>query len=274
MRVPSEIFQTQSCSVHWLGQLSLSEIEINYNHSSRLILTAEEQSDIERTWQELKERHKRVEDLPLYRLLHARVEPRSLSLDVGLTGYKEYQGTNIQQPSWAIANPSLKMANPIGLSAVAITGDNIILMQARSDSVGEYGRHWHVTPSGHIHPPQSLSDALTAELQEELGVDYNEVEGASSVIGLIVNKENRKPELTILVHLKPLANDILTRTAPDRWEYERLQPLKWKSTVIGAWLKQHEQDSVPFGHAAILLAGRVEFGDDWMNKVLVSITSV
>ena len=160
------------------------------------------------------------------------------------------------------------MANPLALSAVTVTNDGIIILQSRSQNVAEYSNRWHVTPSGHAHPPQTLASALKTELWEELAVKPDEIKGEIIVTGLIVNRENGKPELTLLMRLNIPAADALKRSAQDRWEYERLQTVTWESYTIKDWLQHNSNSCVPPGHAALVLAGRVDFGDDWKDKVL------
>lgn len=271
MLLPSLIFETQTYSVYWRGHLTLNDVEIRYDGSAELNLSTEEKLDVERAWQVLTRQNRRVKDLPLYRLMSFHNQGKSgLVLNLGLTGYKQYQGTNVSKPSWALANPKDKMANPLAISVVSVTADNMTILQLRSDIVGEYGNRWHVTPSGHIHPPQSLSDAIEAEFLEEMGVFLNEMIEEIIVTGLVVNKEIYKPELTFFVRLRLTADDILNRFARDNWEYKRLQAVEWKSDVIGEWLKCGGPHFVPPGHAALVLGGGIEFGDEWMAQVLAS----
>lgn len=270
MQLPPVVFRTKTYSVHWQGQLALTMVKTHYDAEAHLHLSSEEEADVERVWQELERGQKRVVDLPLYRLLAARERTGELWLNFGLTGYREYQGTNVRQPPWVLANPGEKLANPLALSAVAVTTDSKIILQLRSNSVGEYSGRWHVTPSGHIHPPQSLSEALQSELREELGIDAGEIDGGIVVTGLIVNNEISKPELTFLMRLKLSSQDVLSRSAPDKWEYTQLKPVAWEKTVVKKWLQDSEQAWVPPGHAALLLGGRADFGDDWMAQALAS----
>ncbi len=87
------------------------------------------------------------------------------------------------------------------------------------------------------------------------------------VTGVVVDKNLTKPEITLLLHMKPFWEDILSRSAIDSWEYERLEPLDWDSDILGDWLLKNERSCVPPGHAALMLGGRVQFGDAWMKKL-------
>lgn len=267
MRLPPAIFKTKTYSVYWQGERPAPEIKINYDPGSTLVLTNEEKTEIEKQWRELEGKTKRVKDLPLYRLLSFRNRNGEPELNFGLTGYKEYQGTNVLKPGWALDNPDEKSANPLAISVVAVTTDNKVFLQLRAGDVGEYGGWWHVTPSGHIHPPQDLTEAVQAEIFEELGVSPGDVDDKILVTGLIVNTEMMKPELTFLTRIDLSSQEVLSHPAPDRWEYERLKLLDWEKENMEYFLIESLNNMVPPGHAAILLGGRAAFGDDWMARV-------
>ena len=271
MHLPSAGFDIRGYSVHWMGRLPIASLVTRYDPEARLPLSPAELADTDQAWAEALKTRKRLQDLPLYRLLAARVEADSLALDLGLTGYKEYIGTNVRPPAWALADPEGKMSKPIAVSAVAVSKDGKVFLQARAEGVGERdaGR-WHITPSGHIHPPQTVLEGLMAELCEELAVESSEVDGEVAVSGLIVGKWNYKPELTFLLRLRATSEDILARSAPDNWEYERLEPVEWEAATVRQWLLRGEAEWVPPGHAALLIAGRVDFGEEWMAGVLRS----
>ena len=72
------------------------------------------------------------------------------------------------------------------------------------------------------------------------------------VTGLVVDKNLTKPEITLLLHMKPFWEDILSRSAIDSWEYERLELLGWDSDILGDWLLKNERSCVPPSHAAVM----------------------
>ncbi len=261
-------FETLSYKVVWQGCLPLSRVEWHFDPHARLHLSAFERREVEQFWEGLKQNQSRLEDLPLYRLLRFGDKHGVLQFELGLTGYKEYQGTNVWRPQWALASPKEKMANPLPISVVAVSSDEKVLIQVRSSIAGDDKGKWHVTPCGNTHPPHSLEDAVLMELSEELAVNSEEIVGPIMVTGVMVDKNLTKPEITLLLHMKPFGEDILSRSAVDSWEYERLEPLSWDSDVVGDWLLKNERSCVPPGHAALMLGGRVEFGDTWMEKIV------
>ena len=261
-------FETLDYSAVWQGCLPLSRVEWHFDPNARLHLSAFERRNVEQYWEGLKQNQSWIEDLPLYRLLGFEDMNGGLKFELGLTGYKEYVGTNVSRPQWALANPNEKMANPLPISVVAVTGDKQVPMQIRSSAAGSDRGKWHVTPCGNTHPPHSLEDAVLMELVEELAVNSEEIVGPILLTGVVVDKHITKPELTLLLHLRPSWEDILSRSAIDSWEYERLEPLGWDSDVVGDWLIRNERSCVPPGHAALMLGGRVQFGDAWMNNIV------
>ena len=162
------------------------------------------------------------------------------------------------------------MSNALAVSAVTVTVDGHVVTHLRSEAVGNYVNMRHVVPSGHPHPPQTLTEAIGAELEDELGAQVPEVLGQMIATGLIVNKENGKPELTFLLHLDSSYQQILSRSPVDSWEYRRLESLEWTPQSVEAWLCRYRKDSVPPGHAALLLAGRAEFGETWMRQTIAA----
>ena len=265
--LPPVILETLTYEIVWQGCLPMSRVEWHFDPHARLQISEFERREVERFWEGLKQNQSRLEDLPLYRLLGFGDKNGVLQFELGLTGYKEYQGTNVWRPQWALENPKEKMANPLPISVVAVSSDEKVVMQVRSSTTGQDEGKWHVTPCGNTHPPHSLEDAVLTELVEELAVNSEEVVGSIMVTGVLVDKTLGKPELALLLHMKPSWEDILSRSAIDSWEYERLEPLGWDSDVVEDWLLKNERSCVPPGHAALMLGGRAQFGDAWMKKL-------
>src|SRR5690606_32875987 len=130
--------------------------------------------DVDAYWQARMHDGRHLEDLPLYRLRRWERLERCIVLHAGHTSYKEYLGTNVAQPSWTRDSPGM-LADPLAMSIVAVCSDGTLLLNRRAPKVAEYDDQFHVTPAGHIHPPQRILDAVRAELHEELAVRHDEV---------------------------------------------------------------------------------------------------
>ena len=268
--MPPVVIDTPWYQVRWRGELPFSRVSLTYDREMALHFTGSEREYIEREWVRVSRGSSWIFDLPLYRLLSATGDASCLVLWAGKTSYKEYLCTNVAKPYWAIDNPDLKMANPLAISIVAVTADSRIIVQRRSELVAKYPGRLHITPSGHIHPPHSLEEAVYDELFGEIAVRPDEVAGEMVATGLIVNKEDTKPELTARIHLTISFDEILARSAHEGWEYREIIPYAWEGNTVGGLLTDRNDELVPPGHAAILLAGAVDFGERWLDRVIIS----
>lgn len=256
---------TPSYCLLWRGQVPLPEVTWSYSPARVVRYSPSQQRDIDRHWETLLASGRRYTSQPIYRLAGFKGTRRSLHLELGLTFYKEYHGTNVARPAWALADPSL-YADPLAMSAVVVTKDGYVLLQERSAISGEYPGMLHVTPSGHLQPPSSLVEGVLAELHEELAVQPEELAGDLQVIALVLNTQIHKPELVLHGHMGVTAGEVLARRPKDAWEYNHLLPLEWRAQAVKRWLVEHQHDAVPPGHAALLLAAAHEFEDPWFEE--------
>lgn len=257
--------------VLWMGDIPIDRIELHYDPSDVLDLSDAERLDMERRWSALVQGQPHIYDAPLCRLTSWRRRGSGLEIRAGATSYKEYQGLKAAQSVPATRTPPSRTARPIAVCAVALTADGHVIMQHRSSMVGDHGGFWHVTPSGHLHPPQTFADALFAELEEELGVLRHEVMHEPRATGFVKDLTTGKPELTMLIQLGIGAATVMARKAIDSWESQRLDAIPWTEEGVGGWLKASSHRTVPNGIAALLLAGRITFGEQWMEATLGSL---
>ncbi len=253
-------------SLLWCGSVRLSEVTFAYDDDWTVSYSKSQRQSIEDNWDALVAAGRRYKNLPLYRLTGIHLSPERMQVNLGRTSYKEYQGTNVAKPDWVFEHNQTLMADPIAVSGVMVTSDGFVMMHLRTSRTGEYPDIWHVTPAGHLHPPQSIRDGFLAELHEELDVSAGEISGELTLVGIAFNKELHKPELLIRGEVMPTSEDLLSRKATDAWEYQRLEPLAWSESTIKEWLLTHVENSVPPGHAALLAAARSAFEDEWFAE--------
>lgn len=88
----------------------------------------------------------------------------TLCLQLGLTGYREYIGTN-QGPHWHAAAQLLPdaLASPLGNGVVVETLDGHVVLLRRSERVGESQGAWAL-PGGHAEPALLRDDGVAQEL--------------------------------------------------------------------------------------------------------------
>lgn len=205
---------------------------------------------------------------PLYRLDSLTTEPDRLVLHTSPTDYAEHLLTNVDHPEWRAERGDGVMADAIGVSGVVRTADDRTFVGRRSGRTHEAPGAFHVAPSGHPHPPQTVGESLLAELRDELGLDPGQLD-RTVVTGVVRALPGGKPEITALLTTPLAATDVLTswETAVERWEFDELVPVRWTPDDVGDWLADHAETCVPPGLAALALAGRVEFGAGWFDRL-------
>ena len=115
------------------------------------------------------------------------------------------------------------LSRALGISAVVRARDQRILLIKRSADVGEYPL-CHDVIGGHIDVPENGAPpdpiaAMNRELDEELALKTDQV--SLSLLGLIENMENRKPELVFTADVNHTLEEVIlgAENAVDRGEY-------------------------------------------------------
>jgi 8-oxo-dGTP pyrophosphatase MutT (NUDIX family) len=201
---------------------------------------------------------------PLYRLEGHTLEAEMLVLDTSTTDYAAHLLTNVEHPEWRESRGDAVMADALGVSGLLVTADRRIVIGRRSGRTHEAVGAFHVAPSGHPHPPQTVAQAFHAELEEELGVRPQNVR-RSRLTGLIRARPSGKPELTARLDVDLEAELVVERwsSAIEKWEFESLEIVDWTARSVTAWLAQHGPQVVAPGYAAITLAAHADFGEDF-----------
>lgn len=204
---------------------------------------------------------------PLYRYEGHRFDGTRLVLDTCTTDYAAHLLTNVENPGWREDHGAAVMADALGVSGLVVTADNRIVVGRRSARTHEAVGAFHVAPSGHPHPPQTIPEAFAAELLEELGVRDSEVR-RGRLTGLIRAVPTGKPELTARLDLRIDAEEVIERstTAVEGWEFENLELVEWRSTTVAEWLTDNGTRLVAPGHAAITLAAHAAFGPEFASE--------
>ena len=131
-------------------------------------------------------------DGPLCRLEGLTSSAGHLHLDVSVTSYKWFYGTNGEHPEWP------QRADGVGTSAVLLTGDGWLLFGRRAASLAFYPGWAH--PFGGCLEPAADIDLLTEmerELTEEIGLRPEEIDDLRCV-GLVRTPKLQQPELLYL----------------------------------------------------------------------------
>ncbi len=145
-------------------------------------------------------------DGPVCRLERLTADAQHLHLDVSISSYKQFLGTNGSHPEWADTHGGASLANAVGTSAALVSGDGWLVFGQRSAAVALYPGWAH--PFGGILEPTDEIDLLTdlqRELSEEIGLAPAEIDDLAC-IGLAQDPRLRQPELLYVARTSlPLA---------------------------------------------------------------------
>lgn len=208
----------------------------------------------------------------------------AIKLDLGLTSYKEYLGTNrLDEPDFlklgrdgqdALGDAAAHLSNALGCEALLLTVDKQVVLLRRSTAVGTHEGLYN-GPSGHPEPgsaglPKDGSAALAAVLAGEAAAEASQrvrQELFASVLDEICAETNvprdslsaprligcmadsrGKPDLLFFVQTSldgAAVRDCYARGAEEGWESDRL------ALVAIAEMKQCRLQKTPVTRAAI-----------------------
>lgn len=208
---------------------------------------------IDERWSAAVEANPRIFDGSKFRLKHIAWSPdgQAVGLQLGLTGYKEYLGTNrLEEDLWrqlrddgerVHGDAAAHLSNALGCEAIFLTSDGQAVMLRRSGAVGTHSGLYN-GPSGHPEPShaglladgcdsdsieervcQELFDSVLQEVHEETNVP-REVLSPPRLIGCMADATG-KPDIIFLVRTSMDSNsvrDCYSKGAVEGWESDRL----------------------------------------------------
>jgi hypothetical protein len=264
----------------------LDHIKATFDPSNRIAFSGEESVQIERIWAETVKANPSVYNGFLPRLLSFQISGNCLLLELGLTDFKEYIATERLLLENSNVLDASQFASPLAVSAVTKTRDCHVLVEIRSSKVvfSTKGK-MHVKPSGHVvatttslvkqsatRVPYPFLDAVATEALEELSLSRDEILGITCT-GLIRSLPNQKPELMFVMETSIDSKEIIGRPKAHGWESERLLAIPYEPDRIWQLLADELPNFTSPGHAALLLAGRRDFGEDWSVSLLAELNS-
>lgn len=252
------------------GRFRPNDVVCRFDRAATVTLTEAQRTEVRRSADALRGQGRVITAEPLYRLVSYNVDGASLVLHVGKTDYEEYIGTNGCHREWRAQYGAAAMSDALAVSAVTETADGMLAIERRSERVAERPGFYHVKPSGHPRPPEGFTQGVLTELEEELGVRQQEVTEMVCT-GLVRDAANCKPELTYILRIRAAAADVQSRSKADAWESAELCFFPASPDALADWLARHLHDTVPAGHAALLLYGREHFGEGWCERVAASL---
>lgn len=214
---------------------------------------------IERQWQRLQAvPGLHLFDGPMCRLERFRVEQFAnkaarLVLDVSLTSYRVFLGTNLHGPPGL---PAKACANAIGVSPALQSSDGFLLFGRRGDGVAYYPRRLHpfsgaLEPAGEADEISEVPDVFgecRRELREELGLESAGIESIR-LLGIVEDETIRHPELILHVRSRLRVDEILRGLDPKEHDGAEAVP----ATQAGVNGALADERFTPVGRAALAL---------------------
>jgi len=265
--------RTSRYCVLFQGEFVEKKVTINMDVDARPKFSKEQKEEIERYWDEMQRKGWKMRPDPLYRLLDFSVRNGILDLHLGLTDYKEYMGTNVRHPEWFLEYGDEVMSNAVSVSAVTETRDEKIIIERRSQNVGESRGYYHTKPSGHPHPPEGIFGGVYSQAKQELGIEKSDITRIACV-GLVRSVRSRKPELMFKIKLGISSSEVERRPKRDAYEFEELLYLPRDPESLARWLIENFEKTVSLGHGTILIFGFQSFGTEWLREVKKEMDSL
>lgn len=200
------------------------------------------------------------------------ITDETFELTVGPTCYRDFVGTNLfggrflKQFGWNM------FSNAVGTTATVLTVDNRICYGRRSSRVSYHAGYVH-TFGGALEAADRWADgsidafaSVARELKEELGLERGELVHFECV-GMIRDKEIHQPEMLFEATLDLTADELYRRwqDAESKDEHEDVVSLANEPEAIVPFIKSCGLIA-PVAIGALLLHGRLSWGDDWFRQ--------
>jgi hypothetical protein len=245
-----------------IGLWTPSQITVSWTAAARKIIPAVDEL-IEKTWNEsLRRPGIHLFNGPMCRLESFDTKNNSLHLALSRTNYKTFLGTNLMNGNLADQYGPEVLANPIGLSAALISSDGFLMLGRRNASVAYYPGRLHPF-AGALEPrePLDIFADVRRELREELSLGEKDIEQIVCT-GIAEDISLHQPEMIFAVKSTRTREEIELQL--DAHEHTGIWTSEIHREAIEPALRSKEAFT-PIAIAAILLWGRLEFGDKWFN---------
>ena len=204
----------------------------------------------------------RLFDGPMCRLESWTATPGQLHLTLSPTSYKPFVGTNMANPQLADEHGRDVMANPVGVSPALLTADGFLMLGRRNASVAYYPRRVHPF-AGSLEPTDpDVFAAVHRELDEELSLSDADLSDLRCT-GVAEDVALRQPELIFAAATHLTRLQVEARLDPD--EHAGTWSVPATGEAVSAAVDSDRHLLTPVASAALLLWGRLRFGDAWLH---------
>lgn len=203
-------------------------------------------------------------DGPTSRLEGLDVDASGLTLRLSEIGYKNFVTTNLMHPELAAVHGPGILANSLGVGVPVFTSDGFIIMGRRSDSVGWYPGRTH--PFAGAMEPADAGDPFAAglrELREEAALDERHII-SMRCIGVVEDFSIHQPEVIIRADVRSRRDQIESNIA--REEHYEIHAIAATPATVASAIE--DPVLTPAGVGALLLWGRSEWGDGWLEETV------
>lgn len=203
----------------------------------------------------------------LCRLIEYHANRERLSLTLGPTHYRDFVGTNLHNAYLRYVHGPEVLANPLGVSAVVVVGNEYILLGRRSAAVAYHAGRIHpvggcVEPASDGNPPDPFA-TLREELHEELGLT-GAVGDPVTCLGLIRDKHIVQPELIFDVPVQADVEEIRRRVDGSvGGEHTALEVVHNHPASVVRYIEAHFAQLTPVCLGGLLLHGLYCWGSGW-----------
>ncbi|MGB0717490.1 MAG: hypothetical protein ACPGXK_16555 [Phycisphaerae bacterium] len=212
----------------------------------------------------------------LARLAGWKSSQAALHLELGMTCYRDFIGTNLRQASRTASLGESHLSNALGVSVIPVTRDGFAVLGRRSNQVASFPGYIHMI-GGMVERQDENRDesydlfgSIMREMNEELGLRTSEYEDVK-VIGLVRDLAIMQPELIFEAMLALSRDELLARfeeppadptDGNDKDEHDQLIFVGDDNEAFSNFLVNANRVSA-VTQAGMLLHGRHDWGHDW-----------
>lgn len=254
---------------HATGEWGPGQVRVGWVESGRRIVPEVERL-IEQAWQAALGRPGvRLFDGPMCRMERWEAFPEQLRLELSVTSYKPFMGTNLAHPELAERFGREVMANPVGVSPALHTADDFLMLGRRNATLAYYPARTH--PFAGALEPRDKGDLFAAvrrELSEELSLGEADISEVRCT-GIAEDRALRQPELLFRVRTLLTREQIESQVHAEEHGGSVAVP----ATPDAVARVVHDPALTPVAIASLLLWGRVQFGEGWFRESSAQLLS-
>jgi hypothetical protein len=247
---------------HAFGDWAPGQIHVRGVASRRRIVPEVEQL-IEVAWHRALQRPGvKLFDGPMCRMERWHASDGALELDLSVTGYKAFVGTNMSHPDMAERFGREVMANPVGVSPALETSDGCLMLGRRNPTLAYYPSRTHPF-AGALEPRDNgdLFAAVRRELAEELALGEADILHVRCT-GIAEDRALRQPELLFHVRTSRTRGQIESQVHAE--EHGGSLAIAAEPDAVAKAIR--DPLFTPVAVASLLLWGRVSFGREWFDQ--------